>query len=308
MLKQLWRRYGLNPFDRILRKALRDNQERFLICWNRGLGDIALGLYALVYRIRQYIPNAQITFLTRADLKQGFDLLDQVTVLVDENMQRAKPFNLDVLLSEKGLSRSDFDIVLERPDPTGWLMWQLGRLVPRMRWQQEWDDLAKRFAIDPEKPCMGVHVQTETVYNYEKNWPVEHWKLLFEKVVIEQGTQVLLFGFSPNPSFEREGVIDLRGKTTLAEMLSLIKNRCQYLVVPDSGVLSLTYYLNCAFPLRVVSLWADPRQGVLKQNVASPNPHLVHLPLLAPQEDLRQISVAQVMKALYGEAAVCSIH
>jgi UDP-N-acetylglucosamine/UDP-N-acetylgalactosamine diphosphorylase len=95
-------------------------------------------------------------------------------------------------------------------------------------------------------------------------------------------------------------VIDLRGQTTLAEMLTLIKQYCSWLVVPDSGVLSLTYFLDCAFPLKIVSLWADPRQGILKQNVASPNPHLGHTPLIAPHGELSQVAVDQVMNALFG--------
>ncbi|MFI5334554.1 MAG: hypothetical protein ACHQT8_05250, partial [Chlamydiales bacterium] len=77
-------------------------------------------------------------------------------------------------------------------------------------------------------------------------------------------------------------------------MLSVIKNRCSTLIVPDSGVLSLTYFLNASFPLKMISLWSDPRQGVLKQNVPSPNPTLVHTPLLAKMEDLRTLSPQEV--------------
>ena len=32
-----------------------------MLFWNRGLGDIALGLYAIVHRIRESIPDAKIT-------------------------------------------------------------------------------------------------------------------------------------------------------------------------------------------------------------------------------------------------------
>lgn len=81
-------------------------------------------------------------------------------------------------------------------------------------------------------------------------------------------------------------------------MLSLIKNRCRYLVVPDSGVLSITYYIDVPFAIDVVSLWADPRQGVLRQKVASPNPLLRHHPLIANNKDLRTIPVQTVMDAL----------
>ena len=65
MLKKLIRKFGPNPLDRILEKAKQKNHKTFLIYWNRGLGDIALGLYAIVHRIRETIPDAEITFLTR---------------------------------------------------------------------------------------------------------------------------------------------------------------------------------------------------------------------------------------------------
>ncbi len=108
--------------------------------------------------------------------------------------------------------------------------------------------------------------------------------------------QVLLFGFNPTLAFP--GTCDLRGQTTLLEMLSLIKNRCRFLLVPDSGVLSLTYYIDAIFPIHVISLWADPKQGVLKQKVVSPNTELVSRPLIAKNKDLRTLSVDTVMEAL----------
>ena len=54
-----------NELDRLLKKASSERKQKFLIVWNRGLGDIALGLYALVYRIKSVMPAAHIAFLTR---------------------------------------------------------------------------------------------------------------------------------------------------------------------------------------------------------------------------------------------------
>jgi hypothetical protein len=79
-------------------------------------------------------------------------------------------------------------------------------------------------------------------------------------------------------------------------MLSIFRNRCRVLVAPDGGVLTMAYYLDAAFPLTVVSLWSDPRQGILKQAVASPNPQLVHVPLVGEGEDVRRIPVAEVLR------------
>ncbi|MBS0604892.1 MAG: hypothetical protein JSS60_07635 [Verrucomicrobia bacterium] len=303
IFKKLWRKYGINPFDSLLKRAQAQGQSRFLICWNRGLGDIPLGLYALTYRIRAYIPHAQITFATRGDLADGFKMLDGVTAVVDPDWKRGVPFDLDKTLLNTGLSRSDFDVILERPDPTHWLMWQIGTLVPKLSWNPDWDTLCKRFELDPKRSYVGVHVQTETSYAYEKNWPIEYWNAFFQKARKEHGVDIILFGFSPTPAFEGEGIVDLRGKTSLFEMLSIIKNRCRYLLVPDSGVLSIAYYIDAQFPIDIVSLWADPKQGILKQNVASPNSSLRHRPLIAKNKDLRTVDVDTAALSLFSGGA-----
>ena len=84
---------------------------------------------------------------------------------------------------------------------------------------------------------------------------------------------------------------------------AVIKNRCRYLLVPDSGVLSMAYYMNVSFPIDIVSLWADTKQGVLKQNVSSPNPFLRHIPLIAQDKDLRTVKTSTVLQSLFHGAA-----
>jgi ADP-heptose:LPS heptosyltransferase len=197
--------------------------------------------------------------------------------------------------------------VIEKPDPTRWLYWQIGKLTPRLSWKSEWDCLHEKFALPSQGPSIGVHVQTETCYNYEKNWPATHWNNFFAQAAKDLKATIFLFGFQRQPAFEGPNIIDLRGKTNLLEMLSIIKNRCTHLVVPDSGVLSLTYYLDIATPLRVVSLWADPRQGVLRQKVASPNRSFSHMPMVGKNKDTSRIPVEEVLQALQNEEAVCSM-
>lgn len=299
MLKNLWRKYGINPFDTLLKKEKEKGSKRFLICWNRGLGDIPLGLWGLLFRIRTYIPDAEVTFATRSDLADGFLLLDTVSTLVDPEWKRGVPFDLDRTLTKAGLNRSDFDVILEKPDPTRHLMRQIGTVIPQLNWNEKWDGLWRGFPLDEKKRYVGVHVQTETQYAYEKNWPIHYWQKCFQQAAAIQEVEFLLFGFSATPEFDQPGVVDLRGKTSLFEMLSIIKNRCRYLIVPDSGVLSIVYYLNVSFPIDVVSLWADPKQGVLRQNVPSPNPLFHHHPLIAQDKDLRTVSVETALETLF---------
>ena len=287
VVKTLWRTWGPNPLEQLLKKAAKQKKRRILIAWNRGLGDIALGLYALTDRIREAIPDSEITFVTRKDLEEGFALLPGVKTLVDPTWVRREPNAVAASLA------AQFDLVIEKPDPTHWVRSQLGTLTPRLFWHKQWDELCKRFALP--QFCVAMQPQTETLYGYEKNWPLSHWKDLIEILTVKRGMKVLLLGHKRDEVFSSQEVIDLRGETTLLEMLSIIKNCCRMLIVPDSGVLSLTYFLDASFPLKIVSLWSDPRQGVLKQNVASPNPELVHTPLLAPEEDLRKLRVDEVL-------------
>ncbi|HEX4839350.1 MAG TPA: hypothetical protein VFU89_02790, partial [Rhabdochlamydiaceae bacterium] len=91
MLKRLWKKIAPNPLDQRLKKAAKQGCKSVLIPWNRGLGDIALGLYAIVKRVQEYLPNAKITFITRPDLKDGFQLLKGVDVIIAPQWSRGKP-------------------------------------------------------------------------------------------------------------------------------------------------------------------------------------------------------------------------
>lgn len=286
-----------NPLDELLKKAKENNQTKFLIVWNRGLGDIALGLYGLNLRIRMLVPNAKITYLTRTDLEQGFSLLPQINVIVDPEMKRGESYPFIERLRALNVNVNDFDWLIEKPDPTRWLKWQLGRVVPKLFYRKEWDDLSTRYSLS-EKKYIGVHIDSETgqFYRYQKNWPKKRWEELFW---LEEGP-FIIFGNQKSERFDFPHVVDLRGETTLHEMLSVIKNHCKTLVVPDSGILSITYYVRENFPLKMISLWSDPHQGVLKAKVRSPNRHLTHIPLIRKGkiEEITPQTVSELLKSL----------
>jgi len=63
-------------------------------------------------------------------------------------------------------------------------------------------------------------------------------------------------------------------------------------------VLNAVYFLDSSFPITVVSLWSDPRQGLLKSRAASPNPRLMHVPLVGAGDDVRTIAPDDVLAAL----------
>lgn len=286
MFRTLSRLLGINPFESKLKKSGR----RILLYWNRGLGDIALGLFAVVQKIRELVPNAEITFLTRPNLVEGFSMLEGVRVIPVPGWKRGEKCPLPV-------DKKQFDLVLEDVSPTDWVSWQLGIVTPKLKWNRDNEDLFRKFSI-PEG-AIGVQVEAESGYALWRNWPEERWRELFAL----GSDPFVLFGFGDKPVFDN--VIDLRGKTTLMELLSIVKNRCKAVILPDSGLLSMIYYLDESFPIKVISLWADPYNGILKQAVASPNPQLEHVPLIAEKKDLSTVSVERVVEALKPSKVGC---
>lgn len=297
MFKTIKQRILPNPLDRLLKDHHKKNKKSFLIYWNRGLGDIPLGLYAICHKIRTWIPDARIVFLTREDLAEAFSMLEDVEVIIDKTIKRGQPYSLH----RAPVAIEQFDVVIEKVDTKRWLHWQLGKLTPKLKWKDQWDQLSKRFALGDAKDYLGVHVSSETsgYYGYEKNWSKGSFQKLFDKIAEKKGQKIILFGMKKEELFTGSHLIDLRGETSLFEMISLIKNQCSHLLAPDSGVLSITYYVYEEFPLKMVSLWADPRQGILKQRVPSPNSKLLHCPLIGDKECVENISVSQVFKSLY---------
>lgn len=288
MLKKWLKKWGPNPLDRIIRKAKSRQHKSFLIYWNRGLGDIPLGLYAIVHRIRGSIPDAKITFLTRQNLHDGFILMGGVEIIVAPELKRGDQVDLKALVDI-----SSYDVVIEKADPTHWVSWQLGNLIPELHWQEKWDALCEKYDLDPNGRYVGAHVQTETNYASWRDWPSSSWEELFH-LCTAGGFKVLLFGFAKEPAFDIEGVIDLRGETPLFDLLSIVKNRCEAMVVPDSGVSSMVYFLKEEFPIKHISLWAQSGMGILRQNVSSPNSQLKHIPLMGKERDISTIKPEEV--------------
>ncbi len=290
MFRTLARRFLPNRLDWMLKGTARKGGKKILLGWNRGLGDIALGLYAIVQRIREFIPDAEITFLTRENLRDGFSLLEGVKVLTVPGWKRGEETHFAKEL------RKQYDLVIEKPSPTDWVQWQRGNVVPKLKWNPDHDALHEKFEL--KGTYVGVQVVAETNYGLWRNWPLQRWQELFDQLE-KRGVNVLLFGFGDEPKFANQNIVDLRGKTTLFELLSIIKNRCFALVLPDSGISSMTYYLDAIFSIRLISLWADPDHGILKQRVASPNPQLVHCPLIGEKRDLSNVTADAVVAHLF---------
>lgn len=298
MFRTLARTFLPNPLDWRLKRCARKKGKKILIGWNRGLGDLALGLYAIIQRTREIIPDADITFLTRENLRDGFTLLENVQTIIASNWKRGQRPQIKETLIQLGFDPKSFDLIIENPSPTDWVRWQRGKVIPRLKWNPAHDQLWKKYSLPEGSTYIGVQVVAETNYGLWRNWPLERWEELFQRLRVFQKIKIVLFGFGDTPHFSGANVIDLRGQTSLFELLSLIQHRCDHLILPDSGILSMAYYLDINFPIQVISLWADSNQGILKQAVASPNGQLVHVPLIGQLHNLSSISVDQVLECL----------
>lgn len=299
MFKKLKRLMLPNPFDSQLKRCAKRGGKKVLLGWNRGLGDIALGLFAMIQRIREMIPDSEITFLTRSNLKEGFSLLRGIHVLVDPDLKRGQCWDVAFSLRKLGLDPKSFDLIIARPSPTDWVSWQRGKVTPRLEWDPGYENLWKNFDLPDEYTYIGVQVVVETSYGPWRNWPLKYYEQLFTRLEKIPHVKVILFGADEKTEFLHKNLIDLRGKTTLFELLSIVRHRCSKMILPDSGILSMVYYLNLQFPLHVISLWGDPNHGILKQAVSSPNLQLKHSPLVGALRDLSTVTVDQMMNLLF---------
>jgi hypothetical protein len=286
--------------DRVVRRARMDPRRDFLLCWNRGLGDIALCLVPVFARIRRDVPGAHITVVTRPELGEPFRMTDADRVVTIAGLARNTKLSLaDV--ARAGLDPGAFVAVFTDPDVNRWLEGRRAEFPPALHWDPAWDALADRvLPAAPDRIRVGAQPSTETsaYYGYGKDWEPASWRALFARTDLFPRVEWLLLGATPEPRYDGPHVIDLRGRTGYLELASLIKNRCRALVVPDSGVLATAYFLEARFPLDIVSLWSDPRQGVLLQGSPSPNPLLRHVPLVGRDEQARHIPVDTVAAEL----------
>ena len=70
------------------------------------------------------------------------------------------------------------------------------------------------------------------------------------------------------------------------------------MIAPTGAYACYMHIFDARFPLDVISLWSDPRQGVLLQGCPSPNPLLRHVPLVGRDEQARNIPVDAVLSEL----------
>lgn len=290
-----------DPFERALDAAAREHRDRVVFYWNRGLGDIALGLVPMFARVRERLPGAAIEVVTRTELVEPFRLTDAAAIHAVPGLVREGDIGADAACARLPVDPRAGALAIGRPDPTRWLAGARAPAPPRLRWNASLESLAAPF-VDPTdtRPWIAVHAHTETARHYRtvKDWPADRWRALFAQAAVRSEARFVLLGHGREPALDGPNVVDLRGRTRFLELLALVRTRCRGLVAPDGGILNAVYFLDADFPITVVSLWADPRQGLLKNGAISPNPRLEHVAITAPGGDLGAIGAGEVLAAL----------
>ena len=116
---------------------------------------------------------------------------------------------------------------------------RIPRLYVSQQAQQELEPLLSREGFQEDRPLIACHVSSNN--GQSKRWPIPYWATLIDRLIREQGAQVVLTGAPDDlPLIERvtsrmqERAINLAGKTSLAELAALLQ-RADLLITGDSG-------------------------------------------------------------------------
>jgi len=105
--------------------------------------------------------------------------------------------------------------------------------------QRELDGLLHEMGIQPGKPLIACHVSSNN--GQSKRWPIPYWATLMDRLIREQGAQVVLTGAPVDlPLIEnvtgrmQQTPFNLAGKTSLPQLAALLQ-RADMLITGDSG-------------------------------------------------------------------------
>lgn len=105
--------------------------------------------------------------------------------------------------------------------------------------RQEIEQLLDAEDVQPGKPLIACHVSSNN--GQSKRWPIPYWATLLDRLMREEGAQIILTGAPDDlPLIEkvtnqmREHPINLAGKTSLAQLAALLQ-RADLLISGDSG-------------------------------------------------------------------------
>lgn len=158
-----------------------------------------------------------------------------------------------------------------------------------------------RFGLDAARPIVAVHPWTSDPV---KQWPLDRFELLARRIA-EGGMQCVIIGRPESwhgklDVASAQGVLDLRGKTTLLEAAALLA-RCTVLVSCDSGPVHLAACVGTP----VIALFRNDMPGKNPERWGPwplggdhPKAHVV-----IQKASLTEIDVEAVMAQVFGKVS-----
>ena len=128
---------------------------------------------------------------------------------------------------------------------------RIPRLYVDEKTRQEVEQLLRQEGVQPGKPLIACHINSNN--GQSKRWPIPYWATLIDRLIRQQGAQVVLTGAAADlPQIESvtqrmcEHAINLAGKTSLTQLAALLQ-KADLLISGDSGPLHMG--VACGTPI-----------------------------------------------------------
>lgn len=272
------------------------------------IGDIIM-FSAVVRRVRQLFPNSHITFAVSAryreagELVAGLPYVDRlfVTHLYFEKLtpkyfqpwERGWP--LDLRGEDEVAEERKHDLVLPtRPRHRREPWWLFGHAVEELAHMVGVPgpiDCRTEIAIPegttvPEQARGKIVLHNDPTTDPRKAWPWEH----LERLTAEVGPQRCVLLGRPGPPLP--GVVDLRGRTTLAQAAAILRD-CRCFVGIDSGLMWM------AGSLQVPTVGLFGTEYVGRPEAVQPiNPRAIYLKAQGSLQEILPRSVCEALEAV----------
>lgn len=306
--------FRLFDADRLLPRARARGARRFATAWIRGLGDVAYIVSGFVRHVRAAVPGAEVTVLVRPGLEEACRWIEGVgrvvpvpwwrreqTVTSPWGLAFPPPWEIRRALRRLGLA-GEVDAVL--PYPLGaWYERGFAGLRPALRWTEA----ERRFGRDfldrafPERPrfvvSLNTHTGTGRYYDFDKEWGVANFAALMQGLLdtVPESRLVLVDATAVEGLPRGERILDARGRLSVARSISVIA-ASDVFVGLDAGPANLVYFLRDVSLEMVVVLGRTSCFAPLVW--PSPSPGVRLTPLVGAGEDVRAVTVEQVLAAV----------
>jgi lipopolysaccharide heptosyltransferase II len=151
-------------------------------------------------------------------------------------------------------SKHEVDYCLELAKAAGATLTPEDR-IPRLyvdeNSRQEVEQILLQEGVQADTPLIACHINSNN--GQSKRWPIPYWATLIDRLIRQQGAQVVLTGAPVDmPQIEavtqrmQEHAINLAGKTSLTQLAALFQ-RANLLISGDSGPLHMG--VACGTPI-----------------------------------------------------------